>query len=232
MSTFIEDKLICTSTPLEVYHLLDKEFSELEGGSTWLEWEPDTLLIQLPQLADPIAKDKVLAVHTVCYNFPAITQDWFAFEKVINAFCNNPCVADVVQVPSIEEVFYTITQLQLLNKIISNCAYTKDITFSNQVYGFIASVAFVEEWLVLPSIFRVTTQESLNSLNGIYTGNKKYQHLLPLLSKVQTVCAQLDTLKLEKDDLLKELTRLEAIDTYEFTHIKRIIGCFMYTPNG
>jgi len=223
-------------SPRELFTLLNKQFSNtnLGGGEEWLAWEPETVLLQLPQISNPVSKDKILAVHTACFNTSAVVTEWLAFEKVVSAFCNNPCIADVIQVPHIEEMYYTLGQLEeLIAEVHPNeSGREREIErqLSNQICGFIAAVAFNDGWLVLPAKFGVTTQESLNKLNGIYVGNEKYTTVQPIIDKVLTTAKQLCTPTFSNNDLTLELSRLESVDTYEFSHIRRIIGCYLYDP--
>ena len=54
----VNNDILLGSHPIEIYLACDKLFA----GEPWLEWEPETLLLQLRDDVDDLAEDKLRGV--------------------------------------------------------------------------------------------------------------------------------------------------------------------------
>jgi hypothetical protein len=151
--------------PADIRRALDVVFE----GEDWPSWEPETLLASLKD-RKPDDTDKILAVQAVARNPALAFTSAAAFEKVVNAFCNNTCVMDVSQPPHVEEMAYAVGQL------ISMCP---DKKFSGEVPGYVAATARYRGWFALPSV--LSFGQTL--LNGL-TGSAPEQRVLDLYASM------------------------------------------------
>jgi hypothetical protein len=133
---------------------------------------------------------------------------------------------------SVEEIYYTINQLRELFKLVF--AETPDAKFKlgDDISGFIAAAAKMDGWVVLPLIPEIepVAQQVLNKLNHITTGTEQYITFSHMISMVRTVVENIEKLRPNKDSILAELDRLSHLDSMAFVHVRKILGCLVYSP--
>lgn len=213
---------ITSSTPIEVYNHLDNLFKEGE----WLSWEPETVLTSLKECinGEDICKDKILAVQGVAANATLVLTNNRAFEKVVHAFCNNPCIMDIAQPPQIEEIHWAIPHIQDIIVASQEDIKRESISFTGEIPGYVAGVAKYHGWLVLPKRLNFA-KEMLDNLNGIKGWNTKEQDIALIISQAQSLADQLDDIELDTAglDALEE-------DTPRNIMIRRLVGCCLFKP--
>ena len=212
---------ILAAHPIEVYEALDKVFQ----GEKWLAYEPETLLLALKQDVSDRALDKLLAVQAVAANPKACAENAEAFEKAVQAFCNNICVMDVVQPPEIEEVSYAVSQMQ---KLVALAHEGQALTFSGNVPGYVAALGRYHGWELLPKNLAFA-QELLDHLTGMQEGSKLYQEHLAIretLADLVGGTTRKDARELLESDEVKELEK----DDFAALHVKRILGALLFDP--
>ena len=212
--------ILLASHPIEIYLACDKLFE----GEPWLEWEPETLLLQLRQDVDELSEDKLLAVQSVAANASVVLNMALAFEKAATAFCNNVCVADEWQPPYVEEVCYAVPQILKILHAVHGPDHT--FAFAGEVPGYVASVAKYRGWIALPHRLDFAS-ELLNGLNGLTEKSQKYIESKELVDAVRTVCKTLE--KPTADAILasENYKRLSEPEQLQFT---RIAGAVLYDP--
>ena len=121
--------------PDKIYYWLEAEFPNGE----WYIWEPETIEKDLKKLhISPANWEKVMALRVVAAtNRP--WQEFEVFENVVLAFNDIPVDFGTMQVPSPQEIAYSIT---VLNKIKPN------IEFSDEIKKWIAANCFANYGLV------------------------------------------------------------------------------------
>lgn len=211
---------VLATHPLNLFEELD---SALGSGADWLSWEPETVLEMLPEVDDTIAQDKVLAVQALAANSDLACSLAVAFEKVVQAFCNNPCVMDASQPPCVEELFYAVGQIrELVRKV-----HGKEAIFVGQVPGYVAAAGRYHGWFLLPEELSFAT-EMLDHLNGTQAETKRYQDYSALFDQGRAVVKALKEASLS----LNELSSLEKMDPDSpASHlIRRVLRCLLYDP--
>jgi hypothetical protein len=220
MSLF-KNKDVLKWHPIDLFLKMDTEF----GDEQWLDWEVDTLL---PTVYDEVftntdstVLDKLMAIQAVGTNSNLVVSDAVAFENVVNAFCNNPCVIDCVQPPEIEEIFYAVKQIL---KIIAHVHSIEesDIEFTGEVPGYVAAAAAYTGWVVLPKPLWFA-QKQLLSLTHLEPGTQKYKDNAAYLKAGEAAINTLD---------LGDFTDLDALlgESFSSMFIGRIVGAYLYDP--
>ncbi len=213
---------ILAAHPAEIYAALEQVFA----GESWLSYEPETLLLALKREVSDQALDKLLAVQAVCANPKAVAENSDAFEKAVNAFCNNICVMDVIQPPEVEELSYAVSQVFKLYELAHKGGAA--LKFSGEVPGYVAAVAHFRGWQLLPRNLAFA-QEMLDHLTGMQEGSKLYQEHLQIresLTELVNNTSRKDARELLESDEVKELENndLAAIQ------VKRQLGALLYDP--
>lgn len=214
---------ILTETPSAIYDYLD----DLFDGESWLEWEPETLLTSVPlnimeECDTGICKDKLLAVQAAAVNTNLVCTYHKAFEKIVHAFCNNPCVMDVVQPPAIEEIYWSIPHIEhIMHQVHGD---TEELEFSGEVPNYVSGVGKYYGWVVFPERLKFA-QEMLDNLNGLQDWTTKRADIKAILDQARQVADQLE-------DVSADAKGLDAIsaDTPRNIMIKKLVGCKLYDP--
>lgn len=202
-------------SPFNIYKKLD---AELPVG--WIDWEPETLLREYT-FKSQTHIDKVLAVKSACLNMDLVSNDSVAFENVVNAFCNNYVVVDAAQPPYLEEVFYTLNQLDLICKDLHNTEFG----LGPQVKNYIAGVAKYRDFIVLPKELDFA-QETLDYLNNYTKGNIKDSDYSEIYAVSKAIRDDLADAVIDDPEALDKLSE----DTPVSIAIKKIIACYLYDP--
>lgn len=213
---------ILRAHPLEIYKACD----ELFGESPWLSWEPETLLMELKSEVSDRAVDKLLAVQAVCGNTKVALTNSDAYENVINAFCNNVCVMDVIQPPEVEEMSYGHSQITLLAKEVhgADCR----IEPSGEVPGYVAATAKFRGWILLPENLSFA-QEMLDSLTCLTKNSPLYRENREIVDTVRAFIKR--TSRADARAILNDpqISALAKNDTASLA-LKRVIGALLYDP--
>lgn len=215
-----DTNLLLGSHPVEIYLACDRLFYD----EPWLQWEPETLLMQLRHEVDALAEDKVLAVQAVASNCNPVLNMAMAFEKVVMAFCNNVCVMDTWQPPYVEEICYAVPQIVRIIKLV----HGKDtpVKFDGEVPSYVAGVAKYRGWISLPR--RIGFAEGLlMNLNGLTGKSPKYLESRELVDTVREVCHKMG--RPMADDILKNeaYTNLSEAERVQFL---KIAGALLFDP--
>ena len=208
--------------PINIYQACDRVFT----GNDWLAWEPETILLSLKGEVSDAAVDKVLAVQAVASNSNAVVRSAAAFEKAVNAFCNNICVMDVMQPPYVEEMSYAVSQIaKIIREVHGNSV---EITYIDEVPGYVASVAKFRGWFMLPKNLSFG-QEMLNGLIGISQNSKLYKEHRHILEVVSAFIAK--TSRKDAREILESapITELETNDTASLL-VRHIVGALLFDP--
>lgn len=208
--------------PEEIYRALDTVFA----GEAWLSWEPDTILLELKDDISDAAVDKLLAVQAVAANSNAVTRSAAAFEKTVNAFCNNICVMDVIQPPYVEEMSYAVSQIEKIIHLVHG--NDVKIEYVDEVPGYVASTAHFRGWFMLPKNLAFG-QEMLNGLTGLVPGTKLYkehEHIVQVVSELVANTTRKDARELLED---RSITDLETDDTASLL-VRHILGALLFDP--
>jgi hypothetical protein len=218
MKNVLDSKKVLQAHPVILYQLLDNFFKD---SGTWLEWDVESLLMQLKLVDDPVAQDKVAAVKSCVFNFNMPTTKALAFEKTTVAFCNNACVPDSYQPPFMPEVFYTVNQLQQLAKETQDTL----LEFTGEVPGYIAAVAKLRKTYLLPKPLEFA-QDMVTFLTG-YTPDAD---TLQLIDNMEALAqSEGGPGQFRNDTVLDSLTP----DTdLQDGAIAALIGCYLYDPTG
>jgi hypothetical protein len=214
---------ILKETPAKIYDYLD----ELLSGESWFEWEPETLLTtvitqDLNECDSGLCKDKILSVQAVALNTDLVCTYHKAFEKVVHAFCNNPCIMDVVQPPAIEEIYWSIPQIEyILRKVHGD---TAELKFMGEIPNYVASVGKYFGWMVFPERLKFA-QEMLDNLNGLQEWTSKHADIKAILDQAKQVAEQLEDISVDNTGI-EELTDA----TPRNIMIKKLVGCKLYSP--
>lgn len=208
--------------PIEIYQACDSLFTDQE----WLSWEPETILLELKHEVSDASIDKLLAVQAVAANADAVLKSAAAFEKVVNAFSNNICVMDVVQPPEVEEMSYSVSQIEKIIHEVHGSGCT--VTYSGEVPPYVASVAQFRGWAFLPKNLSFA-QERLEYLSGMQADTKirkENQNILDVISSVVQDTTRGDARTILEDE---SITALEKDDTASLL-VKRLLGALLYDP--
>lgn len=196
--------------PHQIATYLDSVFD----GKNWLQWDNDTVLLQLKNL-EPEEKDKVLAVKAFL-SFPHIpASQAVAFEKCVVAFNNDPVIHDQPQVPEIEEVYYAVKQMHRLNG--------RAVNFGGEVPSYVASVAKYRDVHLLPTELKFA-RDILNHLIGWGPGNEEFD----VLSKASTLAQQVEIIVSEEGITDEVITLFDH--AILGPHLRTIVGCILYDP--
>lgn len=205
--------------PFDVYRALDTMF----GEERWLSWEPEVLLHELADEVSEQARDKVLAVQAVAANGALACGKAAAFENVVHAFCNNALVVDSLQPPTIEEVMYTIPQLE---KIIKQVHSDAEVSFYGEIPRYVAAVAKYRGWVVLPTRLGFA-QDALDELTGCSPESDKYQEFKGTLQLIKGLVASVAETAITTSD---EVFSLIEEDTPKALVIRLVLGAYLYDP--
>ena len=208
--------VLLATHPIEIYQACDEIFK----GQPWLSWEPETILLQLKEDVSDLEIDKLLAVQAVAANSNAVLRSAAAFEKVVNAFCNNVCVMDVIQPPEVEEMSYAVSQIE---KIIKAVHGKVKIEYTDEVPGYVASTAKFRGWFALPKNLRFG-QELLDSLTQAH--NKEHKELVDNVTALIKNTTRKDAREILADP---EISKLETDDMASLL-VKQIIGALLFDP--
>ena len=200
--------------PIEIYQACDQVFKD----QPWLSWEPETILLQLKDEVSDLEMDKLLAVQAVAANGNAVTKSAAAFEKTVNAFCNNICVMDVIQPPEVEEMSYAVSQIE---KIIRAVHGNVKIEYIDEVPGYVASVAKFRGWFALPRNLRFG-QEILDSLTQAHNHKELVDQVTDFIKNT----SRKDAREILEDP---EIAKLETDDMASLL-VKQIIGALLFDP--
>lgn len=221
MTTKAHDSLLAAH-PVEIFQACDSVFS----GYDWLSWEPETILLELKQEVSDAAVDKLLAVQAVAANSKAVQNSAAAFEKVVNAFCNNICVMDVIQPPEVEEMSYAVSQINKIIEMVQGSSVK--LSFGGEVPAYVASVARFRGWFALPSNLSFG-QELLDNITNMPEGSKLRKEHYKLLDAVSSAVYEIR--RTEARELLEDGS-VEALEGDETSSniARKIIGALLYDP--
>lgn len=204
--------------PIEIYTALDTMF----GDENWLAWEPETILLELKEDVSEEAKDKLLAVLAVAGHSEEALTRAIAFEKTVQAFCNNICVMDVYQPPYVEEMCYAVRQIR---KIVQSVHKNSMHTFTDEVPGYVAAVAKYRGWFMLPEELSFA-QKALDDLYG----KCRCDEYKELYNEVQELFHKLK--KPDAEALLSDPKIIDLSDDHEMSAelLKKLVGALLYDP--
>jgi len=145
-----------STSVLGVFRLLNASY-----GTSWWGWEPETLWKTLEEdhsfKESEEAKNLIMALQVVVSN-NAPFEDWYAFEKIGHAFCQNPVSFGILQPLNIDEAGVSMALLRLLRP--------KE-EFDDEILSYVASRAKESGIVFLPKeIFGEKTQGFLERLGN------------------------------------------------------------------
>lgn len=228
-------------SPVQLFDwLADTYFKELDDLNTeeidWLAWDPDSLVLFLSKkrisISDPIAIDKMMATFAFLFRRDLGTSDAKAFEKLVHAFNNDPIVVDVIQEPTLEAVNYAVTQMRKLNNALqkredrSSLSEVVPLEFKGEVPGYVASVAFINNFPILNSNLDFAT-EMLDFINSNKWRDKQYDGLI---SKLKDLVQYLETTKLDSEGIEEILSTVKDSSEIVKNMVVKYIGLLMYDP--
>lgn len=213
---------ILQTHPTDLYKEFDKYFEE----ENWLGWDPEVLIEEFPELRetsgqdDDIARDKLLAIHSVVSSPNVPLQDFRAFEKVALAFNNQHVVSDAIQPVDVEELTYAVRELRKLLKE----AHGVEIEFTGEIPHYVATSAQVNGWVALPTELSFA-QETFNRLAGLGLGGTRYNENKGLVDAARLLADQLVTAN-------QDITALDVLsdETKENIVAQRLLGASLYDP--
>lgn len=212
--------LILRAHPIDLVKSLDKVFIDQK----WHSWEPEVLLTMLKDEISELAHDKVLSVQAVACNSSLVFEKAMALEKVVLAFCNNFVNVDVHQAPLVEELVYSIPQIEAIVKYVHPEA--GPTIFTGDTIGYVAAVAKFRGWVVLPPMLSFA-QDRLNFLTGIVPGSKKFTEFSGVISAISSLSEKLSGVDLTT---FPEITDLLNDDSSAALMAKKVLGAYMYDP--
>jgi hypothetical protein len=183
----------------------------------WLQWEPEVLLGYFSKVkgtGSQAALDKIMAVQAAAAHMQFACSYSYPFSAIISCFCNFN-VPRSIKPSHVEEIFYTVGQLQKIADLI----HDDDLEFVGEVPGYIAACAHYASWRVLP--------KSLDFAQGL---------LSHLCSYVPT---KEELLLVGSMDLVKDMTHNEVVDVVDSMTkdtpgnsrlITDLLGCYVYDP--
>lgn len=213
---------ILAAHPVEIWLACEQAFH----GEKWLSWDPETILLSLGSDISDEAVDKLLAVQAVASNAKATLTNADAFEKTVNAFCNNICVMDVSQPPEVEEMSYAVSQIGKL--ILAVHGPKAKIAFDGEVPGYVAATAKFRGWSILPKNLAFA-QEMLDCLTCAVKDSKLYREHQAIIEAIEAFVAKTtrkDARDILKDVAIQELERDEPAQLI----VRRMIGALLYDP--
>lgn len=213
---------ILAAHPVEIWQACEQAFA----GQKWLAWDPETILLSLGNDISDQAVDKLLAVQAVASNGNAVLSNADAFEKAVNAFCNNICVMDVSQPPEVEEMSYAVSQIEkLLHAVHGPRA---KIAFDGEVPGYVAATAKFRGWQYLPKNLSFA-QGLLDYLTGAEKESRLYHDYKGIIDATAAFISSTtrkDAREILKDAAIQELERDEPAQFI----VRRMIGALLYDP--
>ena len=195
--------------PLTLYLKIKAALS----GQDWEYWDPYTLLVTLG-VQNSHDQDKLAAIQGLLKNPVLVVSDYYAFEKVAHAFCNNPVVSEVEQPLSLEEVFYSVCQIR---SILKEAGVEAD--FSGEVPSYVAVVATEEGWDALPR--ELTFAQEL------------FAHFASMISRkfeAEAKTALSTMADMPKEDMLGFLQKIEGDSSAPAAQLRKYIGLYLYDP--
>lgn len=210
---------LLASHPVDIYRACDKLF----GDQPWLDWEPETLVMNLRKDVSELETDKLLAVQSLASNPTPCLNMALAFEKTVMAFCNNVCVMDTWQPPYVEELCYAVPQILGVLRLSHG---SQKYRFDGEVPGYVASVAKHRGWIALPRRLNFANKMLLE-INGLTEKSEKYKENAELVDAVRNVCKQLD--KPTAEAILSS-EQYKALDDVEQIQFAKVAGAILFDP--
>lgn len=213
---------ILSMHPVDIYTAINSEYAHED----WLDWETDTLVQTVGVELKTEALDKLMAVQALGACSKLAVSDAVAFENVINAFCNNGCVMDCLQPPSIEEVFYGVRQMLKIITAVHSITEA-EVPFTGEVPGYVGALAKYHDWVVLPTPLAFA-KDTLTALTHMEPGTTKWAENSSLIRAGEAAIAHLgldDSPDFGNlDDLLGE--------SFSAMFIGRLVGAYLYDPTA
>lgn len=218
----IRHDAILAAHPVEIWQACEQAFA----GQKWLAWDPETILLSLGSEISDQAVDKLLAVQSVASNAKAALANADAFEKVVNAFCNNICVMDVSQPPEVEEMSYAASQIQKLVQAVHGSSARA--VFDGDVPNYVAATAKFRGWQFLPKNLSFA-QNILDCLTGAVKDSRLYREYQTIIEAIHNFVHS--TSRKDARDILKDaaIQELERDEPAQFI-VRRMIGALLYDP--
>lgn len=204
--------------PIEIYLAAD----ELFGDEPWLQWEPETLRLELKAEVSGPAVDKLLAVQAVGANSNEVCSNSLAFEKVCNAFCNNVCVMDAHQPLYVEELCYAVPQIDAIIRKV----HGKPAVFIDEIPGYVAATAKYRGWIALPGCLGFA-QNMLLEINHMTDKSARYVQYRDFINEVKDLFAKLD--KPSAESILND-PQFENIPDDLKLQLSKIVGAVLFDP--
>ena len=215
-----ESNALLAASPIEIYEACSQVFEDED----WLTFEPETLLHALKEDVSDLSADKLLAVQACAVNGSLVLTHAQAFEKVVNAFCNNVCVMDTWQPPFVEELCYAVGQIR---ELLTKTHPGEDPEFGGEIPEYVAAAAKYRGWFVLPKPLAFA-QERLDFLTGINDKSQRYKDNQAFVDGVRRITDTLtpDNAKalLDDPDLGKDPDDPKTIA------VTQLIGALLYDP--
>lgn len=227
MANKLTDEGIIYTHPVDLFLSLDKSWA----SDGWENWEAEVLLATVadPQELSSEAIDKLLAIQSF-YKMPYLAfTNAVAFEKIVHAFCNNPCVVDTLQPPHIQEITYTVKQC---NNIIKNSRYKEEkdnFIFMGEIPGYIAATAKYRDWIVLPKCLAFA-QEALFSLKGYVSGNPRYEEHKKIIKAAVNMVSHLDDSTIDANGVAEVAEAVNNESSFSSNLLLQIVGAYLYDP--
>lgn len=215
-----ENNAILAASPFEIYSACTQVFADED----WLTFEPETLLHELKDEVSSLSADKLLAVQALGANASLALTHSQAFEKIVNAFCNNVCVMDVWQPPYVEEMCYAVRQMRL---IMRETHPGESPEFSGEVPGYVAAAAKHRGWAVLPKDLSFA-QQALDFLTGVNDKSARYRENRELIDGLRRVAASMTAKKAA--ELLEDPDFDTQSEDPRVAAIAMMAGAVLYDP--
>lgn len=110
----------------------------------WLKWEPETIWASIDDLFKSVVSEhnrqKILAVQTLHVS-PAPWEKWQVFEKVCQALNNNIPSFDVMQVPSLDQLYSAVDIMDTIRRE----------SFNDEVKNYMAAAVLNEDVFFTPA---------------------------------------------------------------------------------
>lgn len=195
--------------PKDLYHKIKTALADQD----WEYWDPYTLLVTLG-VQNSHDQDKLSAIQGLVKNPWLAVSDYFAFEKIAHAFCNNPVVAEVDQPLSLEEILYSVRQIQA---ILTEAGIQAE--FKGEVPSYVAVVATEEGWDALP--------EDLAFASELFT------HLASMVSRkfeAEAKAALKALAGMSKDEVSALLDKIAPDTSAGANQLRKYAGLLLYDP--
>lgn len=184
----------------------------------WLQWEPEVLLGYFPKVqgtGSQAALDKIMAVQAAAAHMQFACSYSYPFCGIVSCFCNFN-VPRSIKPSHVEEIFYTVGQLQKIADLI----HDDDLEFVGEVPGYIAACAHYASWRVLP--------KPLDFAQGLLSHLSSYVPTKEELLLVGSMDLVKDMTKDEVTEVLYSMTKDAAPETSRL--ITDLLGCYVYDP--